>query len=52
MSSFIVVGLTFGDEGKGSVTDYLVRASGAKTVVRFNGGATYGFFSLTWRQKS
>ena len=34
----IVVGLGFGDEGKGSVTDALVRRLGARTVVRFNGG--------------
>lgn len=34
-----VVGLGFGDEGKGSVVDYLVRERGFRTVVRFNGGA-------------
>lgn len=34
----IVVGLCFGDEGKGSVVDYLVRKNSATTVVRFNGG--------------
>lgn len=34
-----VVGLGFGDEGKGSVVDYLVREHQAKLVVRFNGGA-------------
>jgi adenylosuccinate synthase len=37
-SAWIVVGLGWGDEGKGSVTDALVRKTGARTVVRFNGG--------------
>lgn len=36
---FIVVGLGFGDEGKGTIVDYLVREHGASAVVRFNGGA-------------
>jgi len=36
---WIVVGLGFGDEGKGSVVDYLTRREGSHTVVRFNGGA-------------
>jgi len=35
---FIVVGLGYGDEGKGSIVDWLVRRHGAKLVVRFNGG--------------
>ncbi len=38
----IVCGLGFGDEGKGSVTDFLCSpdsADPARTVVRFNGGA-------------
>lgn len=35
----VVVGLGFGDEGKGSLTDYLVRRTGASLVVRWNGGA-------------
>lgn len=33
-----VVGLGFGDEGKGSVVDALARQLGAFAVVRFNGG--------------
>jgi adenylosuccinate synthase len=33
-----VVGLGFGDEGKGSVVDALARRLGASAVVRFNGG--------------
>jgi adenylosuccinate synthase len=36
--AFIVAGLGFGDEGKGSVVDWLVRRHGATTVVRTNGG--------------
>lgn len=35
---FLVVGLGFGDEGKGSITDYLVRREKIGLVVRFNGG--------------
>ena len=37
--SLIVVGLGFGDEGKGSWVDHLVREHGIKYVVRMNGGA-------------
>lgn len=37
-NAFIVVGLNYGDEGKGSVVDYLVRRYKANLVVRFNGG--------------
>ncbi len=40
--SFVAVGLGFGDEGKGSCTDYLTRTQEAKTVIRFNGGAQAG----------
>jgi adenylosuccinate synthase len=35
----VVVGSGYGDEGKGLITDYLVRKLGAKLVARFNGGA-------------
>ncbi len=34
---YIVTGLGFGDEGKGTITDYLVRAHGAGLVVRHGG---------------
>lgn len=34
-----VVGLGFGDEGKGNITDFLCRRHGMDAVVRFNGGA-------------
>ncbi len=39
MHSHIVVGLAFGDEGKGSWVDHLCRLHNINTVVRFNGGA-------------
>src|SRR4051794_21128182 len=34
----MVAGLGFGDEGKGSVVDWLVRRHRAELVVRYNGG--------------
>jgi adenylosuccinate synthase len=37
--SVVVIGLGFGDEGKGSICDHLCRAYNADMVVRFNGGA-------------
>lgn len=37
-----LLGLGFGDCGKGLFTDHLSRAQGAHTVVRFNGGAQAG----------
>ena len=36
--AYLVAGLAYGDEGKGSVVDYLVRTTGARLVVRYNGG--------------
>ncbi len=42
----IVIGASFGDEGKGIVTDYL-SSQGAGVVVRFNGGAQAGHTVLT-----
>lgn len=39
MTAYVVFGLGYGDEGKGSITDALVRHTGSKLVVRFNGGA-------------
>lgn len=38
MQIYIVVGLGFGDEGKGTITDALVRRYDAGLVVRYNGG--------------
>lgn len=37
--AIIVIGMGYGDEGKGSITDFLVRRHNAKTVVRYNGGS-------------
>jgi len=36
--AWIVVDLGFGDQGKGTTVDFLVRGAGAHTVVRYNGG--------------
>lgn len=38
-TAIIVAGLSFGDEGKGTVTDFMTRAHKAHMVVRYNGGA-------------
>ena len=38
----IIVDLGFGDAGKGLLTDFLARRSGASLVVRYNGGAQAG----------
>lgn len=43
----VVVDLGFGDAGKGTITDALVRKRGAHTVVRFNGGAQAGHNVVT-----
>lgn len=43
----IVVGLGFGDEGKGATVDALTRRRSAKLVVRFNGGAQAGHNVVT-----
>jgi adenylosuccinate synthase len=45
--AIIVVDLGFGDAGKGTIVDALVRAKGAHTVVRFNGGAQAGHNVVT-----
>ncbi len=39
---FVVCGLGFGDEGKGSITDALARRHGPSLVVRYNGGPQAG----------
>jgi adenylosuccinate synthase len=45
--AFLVIDLGYGDQGKGSVTDFLVRDRGAHTVVRYNGGAQAGHNVVT-----
>lgn len=46
MRARAVIGANFGDEGKGSLVDYLCSA-GAGMVVRFNGGAQAGHTVVT-----
>jgi adenylosuccinate synthase len=41
-SAVAVIGLNFGDEGKGLITDFETRRLGANIVGRFNGGAQAG----------
>src|SRR5262245_27607669 len=45
--AFVVVDLGFGDAGKGSIVDALVRRHDAKLVVRWNGGAQAGHTVVT-----
>ena len=47
MRAYIVADLGFGDGGKGLLTDYLARESGAGVVVRYNGGAQAGHNVVT-----
>jgi len=46
-TAFLVVDLGFGDAGKGLLSYYLVRTTGARWVVRFNGGAQAGHNVVT-----
>jgi adenylosuccinate synthase len=45
--AWIVVDLGFGDAGKGTTVDFLVRERGARLVVRWNGGAQAGHNVVT-----
>ena len=45
--AIILVGLGYGDEGKGTWTDSLARTEPVHTVVRFNGGAQAGHNVVT-----
>lgn len=47
MRAFLVIDLGFGDAGKGLLTDFLVRRTGATVVVRYNGGAQAGHNVVT-----
>lgn len=38
MEATLVIGLGFGDEGKGTIVDYLTRVKKATTVIKFSGG--------------
>lgn len=46
-SIYVIVDLGFGDSGKGLLTDFLVRRTGASLVVRYNGGAQAGHNVVT-----
>jgi len=46
-TAWVVIDLGFGDSGKGTITDWLVRTGGAKLVVRWNGGAQAGHNVVT-----
>jgi adenylosuccinate synthase len=46
-TAYIVCGLGFGDEGKGTITDFLAREHGCRTVVRYNGGPQAGHNVVT-----
>lgn len=39
MGGSIIVGLGYGDEGKGTITDYLARKNGNYLIIRYNGGS-------------
>lgn len=43
----VVIGLGFGDEGKGTMTDFLCREYNADLVIRYNGGAQAGHNVVT-----
>lgn len=45
--ALVVGGLAFGDEGKGTTVDYLVRRYNAHTVIRYNGGSQAGHNVVT-----
>ncbi len=45
--AFVIGGLVFGDEGKGTTVDYLVRQYGAHVVIRYNGGSQAGHNVIT-----
>jgi adenylosuccinate synthase len=47
LNAYIVLDLGFGDSGKGLLTDFLVRHTGARIVVRYNGGAQAGHNVVT-----
>ena len=42
MSTYVVVGLQFGDEGKGLLTNFLCQESPNSLVVRYSGGQQAG----------
>lgn len=51
MSQSVVIGLGFGDEGKGLVTDWLCRQKESPVVVRYSGGHQVGHCVRTETEK-
>lgn len=51
MKTFVVVGIGYGDEGKGLTTDYLSGRNGDSLVVRYNGGHQAGHTVCTTNDK-
>jgi adenylosuccinate synthase len=49
--AYIIIGLGFGDEGKGLVTDYFCRRFSNSLVIRFNGGQQAGHTVVTKTNK-
>lgn len=47
MRAHVVIGANYGDEGKGLMTDYLVRRHNIPLVIRYNGGAQAGHTVVT-----
>src|SRR5581483_7028007 len=47
VTAYLVADLGFGDAGKGTITDFLVRQHAAPLVVRYNGGAQAGHTVVT-----
>lgn len=45
--SSVIIGANFGDEGKGLITDFEARRTGATLVARYNGGAQAGHTVVT-----
>lgn len=45
--NYVVCGMAFGDEGKGSFIDYLALSYGIKNIVRYNGGSQAGHTVIT-----
>ena len=49
MKPIVVVGMQWGDEGKGRIVDYLAKNAG--TIVRFNGGNNAGHTVVVGKKK-
>lgn len=45
--AIVTCGLGFGDEGKGSIVDFLVRKTGASSVIRYSGGPQAAHYVIT-----